>query len=129
MAVISAFFDRPIVARTYQVRDLFLLQSTDLLDSDSESAQLWPDSYFVFGYEGYNPVVFRPIAERISTPLDFTAVKYCTGDNKTELRLRAQRRFGDDKGVCFLFLLRPFTLPSLMCAVVCRKLGKITESP
>lgn len=99
----GVLFDRPIVARTYQVRDLFLLQDQNLLDPDGKAAVLWPDSLSTSTHPGYNPLVFNPtgdVAEN-SYPLDFTAVKTCTRNFDTELRLIGGKRRNSGNGVVF----------------------------
>lgn len=103
MVYSGALYDRPIITRTGQVRDLFLLKDTALLDSDDVPAYLGPDSLAVNGYDGYNPVVFRAYGEFDGFPesLDFTAVEVCTSNYDTELQLRGVIHSTGGECVCF----------------------------
>lgn len=101
------------VAETYQARAGFVLRNKFLENSDGEQAVIWPNSLSYLGFDDSNPLVFNPNfgenKDESSILADFTAVKSCTSDNSTELRLRGQRRFGDNKGV-FVFGSSPFLL-------------------
>lgn len=101
----GVLYDSVFVTQTYQARDGFRLNNNFLTNSEENQAFLWPTTTSYRSFEDSNPLLFDAIfnneflseEDQEIITVDFTAVKSCTQDNQVELRLRGQRRFGDDK--------------------------------
>ena len=91
--------DRFVVASTIQPRTLFILDSSNIRNANSQALFYVRNDPFIPIYRGYNSLVsFSTANYTEKVYLYWTVVKVCTPKNGAELQLRARARIGYDEG-------------------------------
>ena len=121
----GALFNRLVISRVLDVRDLFEVAPSKLLtDSNLNFAEYWPDSISNWTYSGFNAIGFdsSPEYRALTDPLDFSIEKVCDSKNGTELRLQVVDVFDST-----LFSLSSFLPDSFFHVIIVDEYPNIHE--